>query len=36
MPESTPVNPAESGLDVATQFVRSRRALLARADFGLR
>ena len=35
MPESTPLNPAESGLDVGTQFVRNRHALLARADFGL-
>ncbi len=34
MPETTPPNPAESGLEVRTQFVRNRNALLARADFG--
>jgi len=33
MPESTPVNPAEAGLEVKTYFVRSRNALLARANF---
>lgn len=34
MPEITPPNPAESGLDVTTWFVRSRNVLLARAEFG--
>jgi len=34
MPASTPPNPADAGLEVRTQFVRGRRALLARADFG--
>ncbi len=34
MAESTPVNPAASGLEVRTQFVRGRHALVARADFG--
>ncbi len=34
MAESTPPNPAESGLEVRTSFVRTRNALLARADFG--
>ncbi len=34
MPETTPPNPAESGLEVRTQFVRNRNALVARADFG--
>lgn len=34
MSDSTPVNPAQSGLEVRTYFVRSRNALLARADFG--
>ena len=34
MPETTPPNPADAGLKVRTQFVRSRNALLARADFG--
>lgn len=33
MPESTPVNPANSGLEVTTWFVRSRNALFAKADF---
>ena len=32
--ESTPVNPAEPGVEVRTYFVRNRNALLARADFG--
>ncbi len=32
MPESTPVNPAASGLEVRTSFVRTRNALVARAD----
>jgi molecular chaperone Hsp33 len=34
MPDSTPVNPANSGLEVTTWFVRSRNALFAKADFG--
>jgi molecular chaperone Hsp33 len=34
MPETTPPNPAESGTEVRTQFVRGRNALLARAEFG--
>lgn len=34
MPESTPVNRADAGLEVQTLFVRSRNVLLARADFG--
>ena len=34
MPETTPPNPAESGLEIRTQFVRNRNALVARADFG--
>lgn len=34
MPETTPPNPAESGLEVRTYFVRNRNALVARADFG--
>ncbi|PTY00079.1 Hsp33 family molecular chaperone HslO [Opitutus sp. ER46] len=34
MPETTPPNPAEPGLEVRTYFVRNRNALLARADFG--
>jgi len=33
MPESIPVNPAESGLEVRTYFVRNRNALVARASF---
>lgn len=33
MPESTPPNPADAGLEVRTDFVRSRHVLLARADF---
>ncbi|MFM1851694.1 MAG: hypothetical protein RIS54_1378 [Verrucomicrobiota bacterium] len=33
MSESTPVNPAQSGLEVRTYFVRSRNVLLARAEF---
>ena len=32
--ESTPVNPAEPGIEVQTYFVRNRNVLLARADFG--
>jgi molecular chaperone Hsp33 len=34
MPETTPPNPADAGLEVRTSFVRSRNVLLARADFG--
>lgn len=34
MPESSPVNTADSGLEVRTYFVRSRNALVARAAFG--
>ena len=34
MPESTPVNTADSGLEIRTSFVRGRNALVARADFG--
>lgn len=34
MSDSTPVNPASSGLEVTTWFVRSRNALYTRADFG--
>jgi molecular chaperone Hsp33 len=34
MPEITPPNPAEAGIEVTTWFVRSRNALLARAEFG--
>lgn len=34
MAESTPVNPAESGLEVRTFYVRSRNVLFAKADFG--
>jgi Disulfide bond chaperones of the HSP33 family len=34
MPESTPVNTADSGLEIRTHFVRGRNALVARADFG--
>ena len=34
MPETTPPNPADSGLELHTKFVRNRNALLARADFG--
>ena len=33
MPETTPPNPAESGLEVRTYFVRNRNVVLARADF---
>lgn len=33
MPESTPVNPADPGLEVRTYFVRTRNVLLARAEF---
>jgi molecular chaperone Hsp33 len=34
MAVSTPVNPANSGLEVRTHFVRGRHVLVARADFG--
>ncbi len=33
MSESKPINPAESGLEVRTHFVRNRNVLVARADF---
>lgn len=33
MPKTTPPNPADSGLEVPTLYVRSRNALLARANF---
>lgn len=34
MPETTPPNTADAGLEVRTHFVRNRNALMARADFG--
>lgn len=34
MPEITPPNLADAGLEVTTQFVRSRNGLLARTDLG--
>ena len=34
MPETTPPNTADAGLEVRAHFVRNRHALLARADFG--
>jgi molecular chaperone Hsp33 len=34
MPELTPPNTADAGLEVRTYFVRGRNVLLARADFG--
>ena len=34
MPETTPPNTADAGLEVRTYFVRNRNALLARAEFG--
>ncbi len=34
MPETTPPNTADAGLEVRTYFVRDRNALLARAEFG--
>lgn len=34
MPETTPPNLADTGLEVRTHFVRNRNALIARADFG--
>jgi len=33
MPESTPVNPENSGLEVTSSFVRRRNVLVAKADF---
>ncbi|MFT3782599.1 MAG: Hsp33 family molecular chaperone HslO [Nibricoccus sp.] len=33
MPESNPVNPAESGLEIRRYFVRNRNALIARGSF---
>ncbi len=34
MPETTPPNTADAGLEVRTSFVRNRNALVARAEFG--
>jgi molecular chaperone Hsp33 len=34
MPETTPPNSADAGLELHTKFVRHRHALLARANFG--
>jgi molecular chaperone Hsp33 len=34
MPETTPPDPAESGLEIRTYYVRNRNAMIARADFG--
>ena len=34
MAETSPVNPADAGLEVRTSFVRGRNTLIARADFG--
>ena len=34
MPETTPPNTADAGLEVRTLFVRERNALVARAEFG--
>jgi molecular chaperone Hsp33 len=34
MPETTPPNTADAGLEVRTYYVRDRNAMLARADFG--
>jgi molecular chaperone Hsp33 len=34
MPETTPPNQADAGLEVRTHYVRNRNALVARADFG--
>ncbi|MES2696124.1 MAG: Hsp33 family molecular chaperone HslO [Verrucomicrobiota bacterium] len=34
MPETTPPNMADAGLEVRTHFVRERNAMIARADFG--
>lgn len=34
MPETTPPNTADAGLEVRTYFVRNRNALIARAEFG--
>ena len=33
MPETTPPNTADAGLEVRTHYVRQRNALVARADF---
>ena len=34
MPETTPPNTADAGLEVRTSFVRGRNALVARTEFG--
>ncbi|HEY0944812.1 MAG TPA: Hsp33 family molecular chaperone HslO [Opitutaceae bacterium] len=34
MPDSTPINAADPGLEVRSYFVRTRNVLLTRADFG--
>jgi molecular chaperone Hsp33 len=34
MPETTPPNTADAGLEVRTYFVRNRNALIARSEFG--
>lgn len=34
MPETTPPNPADAGIEVRTSFVRHRNVLVARADLG--
>jgi len=34
MPETTPPNTADAGIEIRTYFVRQRNALVARADFG--
>ena len=34
MPDITPPNPADAGLEINTRFVRSRNVLLARGEFG--
>lgn len=34
MPETTPPNTADSGLEIRTYYVRERNAMVARADFG--
>ena len=34
MPEITPPNPADAGLEINIRFVRSRNVLLARGEFG--
>ena len=33
MPESTPINPADAGIEVRSHYVRNRHALVTRADF---